>query len=109
MAYAAVRLFSPSDPAVPFVDGRADRLGRFAFLPPEPGAWTVRAEDEEGHKVEVQVQAGEAGTAAGPPVGLFSLWRVALWLSLSINFLAIATWLRTRWPEAVQPMIAVRR
>ena len=106
MAYVAVRLFAPGDAAVPFVDGRADRLGRFAFLPSEPGAWTARAEDEEGHKVELTVQAGEAGAAGGSPGGLFSPWRVALWLSLSANMLAVATWLRARWPAAVQPMAA---
>lgn len=106
MAYVAVRLFAPGEAAVPFVDGRADKLGRFAFLPSEPGAWTARAEDEEGHKVELTVQAGEAGAAGGSPGGLFSPWRVALWLSLSANMLAVATWLRARWPAAVQPMAA---
>ncbi len=106
MAYVAVRLFAPGDAAVPFVDGRADKLGRFAFLPSEPGAWTARAEDEEGHKVELTVQAGEAGAAGGSPGGLFSPWRVALWLSLSVNLLAVAAWLRARWPAAVQPAAA---
>ena len=106
MAYVAVRLFAPGDAAVPFVDGRADKLGRFAFLPSEPGAWTARAEDGEGHKVELTVQAGEASTAGGSPGGLFSPWRVALWLSLSVNLLAVAAWLRARWPAAVQPAAA---
>jgi len=106
MAYVAVRLFALGDAAVPFVDGRADKLGRFAFLPSEPGAWTARAEDGEGHKVELTVQAGEASTAGGSPGGLFSPWRVALWLSLSVNLLAVAAWLRARWPAAVQPAAA---
>ncbi len=106
MAYVAVRLFAPGDAAVPFVDGRADKLGRFAFLPSEPGAWTARAEDEEGHKVELTVQAGEAGAASGSPGGLLSPWRVALWLSLSANLLAVAVRLRARWPAAVQPAAA---
>ncbi len=102
MAYVAVRLFAPGDAAVPFVDGRADKLGRFAFLPSEPGAWTARAEDEEGHKVELTVQAGKAGA----PGGLFSPWRVALWLSLSANLLAVAVRLRARWAAEVQPAVA---
>ncbi len=106
MAYVAVRLFAPGDAAVPFVDGRADKLGRFAFLLSEPGAWTARAEDEEGHKVELTVQAGEAGAAGGSPGGLLSPWRVALWLSLSANLLAAAAWLRARWPAAVQQAAA---
>lgn len=108
MAYVTVRLFAPGDAAVPFVDGRADKLGRFAFLPSEPGAWTARAEDEEGHKVELTVQAGDFGNAGGSPGGLFSPWRVALWLSLSTNMLAGAAWLRARWPAAVQPTAARR-
>lgn len=106
MAYVAVRLFAPGDAAVPFIDGRADRLGRFAFLPSEPGAWTARAEDEEGHKVELTVQAGEAGAAGGSPGGLFSPWRVALWLSLSANLLALTSWLRARHPAARLPLPA---
>ena len=106
MAYVAVRLFAPGDAAVPYVDGRADRLGRFAFLPSEPGVWTARAEDEEGHKVELTVQAGEAGTAGGSPGGMFSGWRLAMWLSLSANLLTAATWMRARWPTSVQPMAA---
>jgi nickel transport protein len=106
MAYVAVRLFAPGDAAVPFVDGRADKLGHFAFLPSEPGAWTARAEDEEGHKVELTVQAGEAGAPGGSPGGLLSPWRVALWLSLSANLLAVAVRLWARWPAAVQPAAA---
>jgi len=106
MAYVAVRLFAPGDAAVPFVDGGADRLGCFAFLPSESGAWTARAEDEEGHKVKLTVQAGEAGAAGGSPGRLFSPWRVALWLSLSVNLLAVAAWLRARWPAAVQSAAA---
>ncbi len=98
MAYVSVRLFAPGDSTVPYVDGRADKLGRFAFLPDAPGAWTARAEDEEGHKVELTVQAGEAGAAGGSPGGMYSPWRVALWLSLSANLLAAATWMRARWP-----------
>lgn len=106
MAYVAVRLFAPGDAAVPFIDGRADRLGRFAFLPSEPGAWTARAEDEEGHKVELTVLAGEAGAAGGSPGGLFSPWRVALWLSVSANLLALTSWLRARHPAARLPLPA---
>lgn len=94
MAHVAVRLFAPGNGTVPYVDGRADKLGRFAFLPSEPGAWTARAEDKEGHEVELTVQAGEAGAAGGSPGGMFSPWRVALWLSLSANLLAAAGWLR---------------
>ena len=106
MAHVAVRLFAPGDATAPYIDGRADKFGRFAFLPSEPGAWTARAEDEEGHKVELTVQAGEAGAAGGSPGGLLSPWRVALWLSLSANLLAAATWMRARWPASVQPMAA---
>jgi len=98
MAYAAIRLFAPSDPDVPFIDGRADRLGRFAFLPSEPGAWVVEAEDGDGHKLRMTVQAGAAGVQSTSPGGMFSLWRVALWLSLSANVLAAASRLRAGRP-----------
>ena len=104
MAYVAVRLFAPGEPTVPFIDGRADKLGRFAFPAPEPGAWTARAEDEEGHRVEVTVEAGAAdtvsGTGGGSSGGLLSPGRLAMWLSLSANMLALAVWLRSRWPGA---------
>ncbi len=96
MAYASVKLFAPNDPAVPFVDGRADRLGRFAFVADEPGSWTVRAEDEEGHKVALTVQAGEAASTGAGPGGLFSPWRIALWFSLSANVLWLSNWTRGR-------------
>lgn len=103
MAYVAVKLFAPGE-AVPYIDGRADKEGRFAFLPGGPGAWTARAEDEEGHKVELTVQAGEAGNSPGGSLGgQFSPWRLALWFSLSANVLAAASWVRGRWPGMVQP------
>lgn len=100
MAYAAVRLFAPSDPETPFIDGRADRLGRFAFLPSEPGAWVVEAADGDGHKLRMTVQAGKAGAPGASPGGMLPLWRVALWLSLSANALAAASWIRARRPAA---------
>ena len=96
MAYATVRVFSPSDPTIPYIDGRADRLGRFAFLPSEPGAWSVQADDGDGHHLAITVAADENAPAAGAPVGLFSAWRVALWLSFSVNAMLLATALR-RW------------
>lgn len=101
MAYATMRLFAPSDPAVPFLDGRADRLGRFAFLPSEPGAWTVEAGDGDGHTLRVSVDAGTAASAGPAPGGLFSGRRLVLWLSLSLNVFALAAWLRRRWPALV--------
>jgi len=106
MAYASVRLFAPSDPAVPFIDGRADRLGRFAFLPSEPGPWVIDADDGDGHKLSMTVQAGAANEPGASPGGRFSLWRVTLWLSLSANVLAAAAWARARRPAAAQPAFA---
>ena len=106
MAYAAVRLFAPTDAEVPFVDGRADRLGRFAFLASEPGAWRVEANDGDGHTISMTVQAGAAAADGGSPGGMFSVWRLALWLSLSANILVAATWLRARRPGATHPLPA---
>lgn len=95
MAYAAVKLYAPADPSVPYVDGRADRLGRFAFLPSEPGSWTVVADDGDGHTLRMAVQAGADAAPASPAPG-WSAWRVALWASLSGNALALAAWVNAR-------------
>lgn len=99
MAYATVKLFTPTDPAVPYVDGRADRMGRFAFLPSEPGAWTVVAEDGDGHTLRMTVQATADAAPASPAPG-WSPWRVALWLSLSLNLLGLAAWVNARQRRA---------
>ena len=52
MAYAEAKVFSPEAPDVPFVNGRADKLGRIAFAANHDGVWRVEAHDAEGHRVQ---------------------------------------------------------
>ena len=46
MAHAEVAVFGPAD-SEPYQTGRADALGRFAFVADRDGAWRVEARDEE--------------------------------------------------------------
>ena len=55
MAYAAVKVFSPTDKKVEFLAGNADKNGVVAFVPTEAGEWTVEAHDGLGHKVSIPV------------------------------------------------------
>lgn len=93
MAYGEVRIFAPDVPDVPYMNGRSDRLGRFAFVPSQPGIWRVDAKDAEGHATTLTVEIGE--TDATP-----SKWRQPrLWLlvgSLTVNLAFLAYWLGRR-------------
>ncbi len=57
MAGAPITVFSPRHPAHAWLTGRADRDGRFRFVPdPEyPGYWTVRVR-EEGHGATISIE-----------------------------------------------------
>ncbi|SHN54015.1 hypothetical protein [Desulfovibrio litoralis] len=41
---------------IEFQNGRTDALGRFSFLPPVDGTWTVRLKDGQGHASEVVLE-----------------------------------------------------
>ncbi len=42
MSEAQVSIFSPADPATPWLTGTADEEGRFTFTPDQPGTWDVQ-------------------------------------------------------------------
>lgn len=94
MAYGRVEVFAP-DTQTPFAGGRADRLGRFAFVPDAPGVWRVNARDEEGHVVATTVAV--EGDVTQP-----SRWQPSrTWLlvaSVTVNLVIFALALG-RWRE----------
>lgn len=58
MAYGAVKVFAPGGGEVEFQNARTDRRGGFAFLPDQPGPWTVHVTDGRGHAVNAEVTVG---------------------------------------------------
>src|SRR6056297_89939 len=68
MAYAEVKVFSPSDREVEYQNARTDKNGKFAFYPDQKGEWTVQVNDGMGHgfteKVDVST-IGEMGHTHG--------------------------------------------
>jgi nickel transport protein len=56
--------------ATPFQTGRSDALGRIVFLPDRYGTWRIRAFSEDGHGIDITVNAGpEDVPAADAPAG----------------------------------------
>lgn len=50
----------------PFQTGRTDALGRIVFVPDRDGAWRIRTFSEDGHGLDITIEAGpqaEAGAA----------------------------------------------
>lgn len=42
-----------------FQSGRTDRQGQFAFLPNAAGEWTLKIDDERGHRQSARIQISE--------------------------------------------------
>lgn len=66
MAGAEVTVFGAASPAHAWLTGRADREGRFRFVPDpyQPGYWSVRVRQEgHGASITVEVSSGEGGPA----------------------------------------------
>lgn len=94
MRFAAIQVFAPDDPDQPFLFGRSDDNGRFAFLPDRPGVWRLRAEGEDGHVHTADIEVGAAATV---PSQRLSGWpRLLLWASLTLNLFLAALWLKGR-------------
>ena len=60
-SYESFEIFRP-DEELPFHVGRTDASGRISFLPDRDGTWRIRAFSEDGHGVDITVEAGPAGT-----------------------------------------------
>lgn len=90
MAYVDVKVFAPNE-TVAFLHGRADRLGRVAFVPDRNGDWRVEGRDSEGHTVLATVPV--EGGAATAQAGGVPAWM--LWASVALNlFGASELWSR---------------
>ena len=85
MSYADVQVFAPSE-TVAFLHGRADRLGRVAFVPDRDGEWRVEGRDAEGHLVRAVIPIS-SGTAPAQAGGV-PAWT--LWASLALNLFGLA-------------------
>ncbi|GAB4574888.1 MAG: hypothetical protein Kow0077_23640 [Anaerolineae bacterium] len=66
MAHAQVMVYSPADPATPWLTGEADEEGRFSFVPDPalPGTWDVQVR-AAGHGDIVHIPIGAGGAASG--------------------------------------------
>ncbi len=69
LAGAAAEVFSPSDGAAPFWQGRTDRNGWVSFVPDAPGRWRVRVMDATGHGMVIPVDVPAPGAAGAQPAG----------------------------------------
>lgn len=88
MSYADVQVFAPGD-AVAFLHGRADRLGRAAFVPDRNGVWRIEARDAEGHLVNASVPV-DGGASPGVMGAMGSVPAWMLWASLALNLFGAA-------------------
>jgi nickel transport protein len=61
MAGALITVFSPRHPTHPWLTGRANREGRFWFVPDagQPGYWAIRVR-EEGHGAMISIEVPES-------------------------------------------------
>ena len=105
MSYSEFQVFGPdSSPDLEFQNGRTDARGVVSFVPDKPGAWTVTAWDEMGHKGTLEVAVAdlesERSSATAPsPQGGPTATSVALGLSVLAN-LALLGMVRQRRKRA---------
>ena len=79
MAFAAVSVSMPDGTV--FQKGRADREGRFAFVPNGPGEWRVHADDGTGHALDTPITVEEKiSTPSATPSGTV---HTTAWISTS--------------------------
>ncbi|MCL2872655.1 MAG: hypothetical protein FWF41_06740 [Betaproteobacteria bacterium] len=108
MAYAAIKVFSPTDDKAEYQAGFADGDGHFAFVPNAAGNWRVVASDGMGHRAEAVVShvvaAGGVDSkiqTAHDPVSdghleIPTVWKIVLGLSLILNLGLLAQWATQR-------------
>lgn len=99
MSYAKVLVFAPKskDGDAEFQNGRTDAKGNFAFVPNASGIWNISATDM-GHRAELNVTVTEGGVvqASSTASGASQLLRVILGISLILNLLCIALFMKQR-------------
>jgi nickel transport protein len=69
LAYTPYEIYSPADPRIPWQKGRTDRSGWLAFVPDVPGKWRVKVVAENGHGLDLEVDAATATGPASPAAG----------------------------------------
>jgi nickel transport protein len=62
-SYEQFEVFREGEEA-PYQTGRSDALGRIVFVPDRDGAWRIRAFSEDGHGIDITIEAGPEGSAA---------------------------------------------
>lgn len=67
MTDARVEVLAPGD-AKAFQHGRTDKYGQYTFLPDAPGEWTLRVDDERGHRKTATIAISEAFLSGGHDV-----------------------------------------
>lgn len=63
MAFVDIKVYAPGNLDIPSQIGRTDAQGRFALVVDTPGTWRVTAQDHEGHRAELLLEA--AGVSSG--------------------------------------------
>lgn len=97
---AQVRVSRPDDGGL-FQVGRTDPAGRFAFVPDQPGEWTVTADDGQGHQLQARITVGAltqqeaAQRVSIPPLALLG----ALIISLLVNAGLFSAWRAQKKPR----------
>jgi hypothetical protein len=69
MSFVEVKVYGPDDPEKVSQVGRTNMAGTFAFIPPEEGAWVIKADDGQGHlaQVELDISSAPAPEALNDP------------------------------------------
>ncbi|MBL6946237.1 MAG: hypothetical protein ISR47_06350 [Rhodospirillales bacterium] len=106
MPFAKVTIIGPD--GLVFQQARADREGRFFFMPTKAGDWLVRADDGTGHAVSAKIVHGGSGPTAswdGSAItkALAAVFRpvgIILGLSLMANLVGGLAWWRMRKKSA---------
>ena len=87
---------------LPYQTGRSDAFGRIVFIPDRQGTWRVRAFSEDGHGIDVTIDAGpeDAPRAAAPSRSL-RLLRTAVGIAAILAVFALLKVLARR--RALRP------
>ena len=95
MNYAEIKIKSP-DSDIPFQTGRTDLLGHFLFKPDKPGKWEIEVQDGMGHRLALEVLAGEnnemnAGSKKSEleNIDIKPVWKAVVGVSIIFGFFGL--------------------
>jgi nickel transport protein len=71
VANAPYEVFAPGGATTAWFQGRTDRNGWLAFVPDVPGKWRLKVYGDEGHGLDVTIDAG-AGASGGGGLSTFA-------------------------------------